>query len=1159
MIIKRLELQGFKSFPERTKIIFHPGITAVIGPNGTGKSNIIDAILWVLGGQRQKALRGEKTEDIIFNGNHKRPALSMAEVIMTLEEGNEELVISHRLFRSGESEYRLNGRPARLKDIQDALWKREVAEKEYFIIEQGSIGLLLTSKPQEKRQLLEEAAGTAFYKEKKKQAQSKLESSEQNLTRLEDILAEVARAKNSLARQAAAAQRYRRLREKVRELRSLVYLKKLNQLEEEQQKINLALQKCHQEESECLAQIKAAEKEISSLRQELWTLGQWLEAVKEEYHNLEARQQRLASEKQGRRIEYLEERKKQANEEIKQLEEEKEVMAQELHLIHVLEQDLARSLQEKLALYEQAKQESKQRESQLEEMSRWLQQTRDEHWQLISRLTEAKNEAGRWEKEMELSLKQESKQRQQIKETEERLIGIKIKIDQNQREIEEREKEKAQREAKLKEKKEQLAETSLEWENIHLQLQEKEKEKEFINYQIQAAKKVIQPESREKEAAPIPGHIGRLLDLIEVDPGFGRLADLCLGETAEALVVPVEALLSQESPSGEGTFYLLPLPGSKPELNLPDHPAVVGCLKEHLHPRDPLTQERMILADTIIVKNLKAALELWIKYPNYNYVTLQGEVLLSSGLLRTGPQSEGFFALKEEIRRLEKELNQKEEELKPLQEKKQEKEEAKKKLESEIEEEKNALSILEKRLRELDKEKGHLRLEESQLLSNQELFNQELEIILQERQSLQASLQEARGNVSLLTQEEAALKQKLQAGEQALAEEEKKNALQAQQAIELKALLEIEQEKKRQARSQAVALEERSQKVSLKIQSLRQQVELWEEEEKRLRHALQEVEEEIKSLRFLAEEKRREISEAEIKFNELRQKDEEKEKWLARQREVYEAKKEERIQQEIARTEVERDLANLEENCWQELRQTIAELRQKTPQKEMFPAEIEDELSQAEEELQKFRAVNLMAEEEYQQQKERYQFLLQQRDDLRASIDSTREAIQKIDEESQQQFLRAMEEINRNFQEVFSLLFRGGTAEVRLLDPDHPLESGAEIMAQPPGKKVQNINLLSGGEKSLASLAFLFSLFRTKPTPFCILDEVDAALDENNVSRFLDLMKRMKAETQFIIITHNYKTMEVADYIYGTTMEEPNVTRLYSVRLERKEESPSPS
>ena len=317
--------------------------------------------------------------------------------------------------------------------------------------------------------------------------------------------------------------------------------------------------------------------------------------------------------------------------------------------------------------------------------------------------------------------------------------------------------------------------------------------------------------------------------------------------------------------------------------------------------------------------------------------------------------------------------------------------------------------------------------------------------------------------------------------------------------------------------------------------------------------------------------------------------------------------REERMRLEIRRAEIERDRVNLEETCWQELKKNLIELRQEieskekqdkettesedisralaeeneaeeteeaaegeteekpkeqkerkrrkpqTPAGELADEELEKELEDINEALLRYRAVNLMAEEEYLEQKKRYDFLIQQKQDLKDSIHATEEAIKKIDEESKTQFITALQEVNKNFQELFALLFRGGTAEVKLLEPDNPLESGVEIIAQPPGKRVQNLTLLSGGEKSLTSLAFLFALFRYKPSPFCILDEVDASLDEANLARFLNLMKAVKHQTQFIIITHNYKSMEVADYIYGTTMEEPNITKVYSVRMERKE------
>jgi len=1156
MIIKKLEIHGFKSFPDRTKIVFHPGITAIIGPNGTGKSNIVDAILWVLGGVRQKALRGEKTEDIIFNGNNRRPALSLAEVTMTLEEGHEELVISHRLFRSGESEYRLNGKPVRLKDIQDTLWKREVAEKDYYIIEQGSIGLLLTSRPQEKRQLLEEAAGTAFYKEKKRQAQLKLEDTEQNLTRLEDIIAEVARTKNSLARQAAAARRYRQLRERIRELRSLLYLKKMSQLELQKKEANLAYQRSLEEEKACLAKIKTMEKEISSLRQELWQLSQQLEKGREEIHSLEGMRQRLEAETQTRRLEFLEERKKQALEEIGQLEEEKNVLDQELNLLKKVEAELESSLKEKRTAFDRARKEWEEFDRIRRQIGANLQKLRDDHLEKVASLTEAKNQLSRLDKELELSLKQENKLRAQMEKATQELNSLQARINEIKNEIEAAEKEKQGKEINLEKARKEKEALQSQLEETREKASAQEKRKEALAYEIEALKKIIE-QTLQPQEKDWPSSWGRLIDLLQAEPGYGHFLDIFLGEAARASVLPAEALFNSELIEFKGLAFVLPPSSLTPKSDLPSHPEIVGWLKNNLHPREPLASRWAEFPEVVIVRNLKAAIELWLKYPDLNFVTLKGEVLLASGLIRTGEKGEGLFTLKEEEQRRQQELLQVEKELIPLQEKWCELEATLRNMENSMEEEKKGLLHLENKLRELEKEKTRLKAQENQLLQNLTLFGRELELLCRDKVQLEARINSVKKETEELTAEENLIREKILEAERSFEEQEEKINRQSQQVMELRALVEIEETKKEHIQHQVKDLELRKINLSQKIQALKLQVEAWEKEEGQLRENLKQMAEKIKSLTAAVENKRQALADLENRYLQLRKEEETREKEISELRNLYERKKDERINQEITRTQIDRDLANLGENCWQELRKTLEELKAESPQKEMFGEEIEAELEKAEEELQKFRAVNLMAEEEYQQQKERYNFLITQRDDLRASIEATREAIEKIDEESKKQFLQALELVNRHFQDIFSFLFRGGVAEIRLTNPENPLESGAEILAQPPGKKLQNINLLSGGEKSLTSLAFLFALFRTRPTPFCILDEVDAALDENNISRFLDLMEEMKATTQFIIVTHNYKTMEVADYIYGTTMEEPNVTTLYSVRLEKKQEAPT--
>jgi chromosome segregation protein len=420
MIIKKLELQGFKSFPERTKVVFHPGITAIVGPNGTGKSNIVDAILWVLGGQRQKGLRGEKTEDIIFNGNAKRPPLGMADVSLGLEHQQEEIVIAHRAFRSGESEYRLNGKAARLKDIQDTLWKRAVAEKEYFVIEQGSVGAILTTKPAEKRALLEEAAGTAFYKDKKKEAQAKLASSEQNLLRLEDVIAEVSRSKNSLQRQAQAAVRYRKLREKIRGLTGLNYRRRLVQLEHRHEETAQLHTGTLNQEKELAAQVKLREKDLADRHREVWELEKAIKEGQEALYQLDSALRRTDTEREGeaKRAGLLLDRGEKAASAAAELEEEVARLDSEFSRRKETLAELTRTIEEKRTASARAAEDSRSVRESFPSLERNIEGLKSLHLQRLFELTELRNENLKVDKELELLARQESKLEAQLAQEE---------------------------------------------------------------------------------------------------------------------------------------------------------------------------------------------------------------------------------------------------------------------------------------------------------------------------------------------------------------------------------------------------------------------------------------------------------------------------------------------------------------------------------------------------------------------------------------------------------------------------------------------------------------------------------------------------------------------------------------------------------------------
>lgn len=1212
MFIKKLEVQGFKSFPERTKILFHPGITAIVGPNGTGKSNIVDGILWVLGGLRLKSVRGDRTEDFIFNGNAKRPPLSMADGVITL--GNEEeLVISHRVFRSGESEYRLNGKAVRLKDIQDELWKHSIGEKEYFVIEQGAIGSFVTSKPQEKRVLIEEAAGTAYYKDKKRQAQNKLESSEQNLIRLEDIIIEVEKSKNSLYRQALAAARVRRLRERQRELTAHHFYRRLRQLERALEEIQASLQEAEAREQQALEAVQEKERELARKRKELWDLEKLLKDRQERTFSLKSQLSRLEGEieRESKRLEYLETSRQKAEadrvelqNEIKILEEEKAAIVTRLAELQKSLEATTIQVEEERAILDEAARLTAAEENLLAGLRR-------EQIQKIQEATEVRNNYYRLEKELELFLKQTEKLARekedylaQNRQVENRLAGLGNELEQARQ-------EKSRLQSDLAGLTENLKRLNDKITTLEENLSQINRKMEETGHQLQALEKIAEVERDSADRNPVPGALGWFSELVEIPEEAAVLFDLFWKEEARAQAFLLEKF-KENIPAGERRTLLLL--SEKPACRVPDsllqEDGVLGLLKQKIKARAGLEKYTSSLPEAVIVRDVLTAVRLWEKYPDFNYITVGGDLLQSSGLLKTGQKKEGLFTLGQEKRRLLQELRSLEAEKEPQLREIESRTGERSALERNLEETRSRLLGIEKKISDLERENKFVSLELQKISTALEILDREEKIQLEEKEALRLKKEEALSGLQAMEAGLEDIKQHIKEKEEALNLAKENLKAEEEKAYQLRSEFNLLQEKISGSRSSLQALDKRHQAITTKLGVLEMEVYTGQEEKERLARLIEELKQKAARLETEARKEEEGLMEQDRLVPGLQKELEEMEARLRELRAEEEKAREEKTRLEIRRAEVERDRVNLEETCWQELKKNLLELRQEiesqgqeagsgtaseeqagglpdeageveeeadetteekvadkaeekprerrrgkppVPARELSDEDLEKELESVRDALQRLRQVNMMAEEEYLEQKKRYDFLIQQRQDLRDSISSTQEAIKKIDEESKNQFLRALEEVNKNFQEIFALLFRGGTAEVKLLEPDNPLESGVEIVAQPPGKRVQNLTLLSGGEKSLTSLAFLFALFRYKPSPFCILDEVDAALDEVNLGRFLNLMKAIKHQTQFIIITHNYKTMEVADYIYGTTMEEPNVTRVYSVKMERKE------
>jgi len=1155
MIIKELEVQGFKSFPERTKIVFHPGITIIVGPNGTGKSNIVDAILWVLGGRRFKS-RSEKIEDVIFHGNENKVPLGLADVNLSLVNDSEKMVISHRLFRSGESEYRLNGKVTRLKDILESLWKKAIAEKEYFTIEQGSIERILTSKPVEKRQFLEEAAGTAYYKDKKRQAQNKLENTEQNLIRLEDIIAEVSREKNSLKRQASAAIRYRRLKEKIRQLAFLNYRKKIDTLEKNKADVASHYNNSLGKEKKIISRVKSEEQKLTAKSREIWNLEKSLKERQDNLFTLKSELNRFNTELENgeERIELFEEKKEKAKLNIDELKEELNSLEKEFTAAEANLAELRQSFKQKKQDLEKADQENRSAQEKMVSQEKRVESLRKTYLQKISEHSELRNEGVKIEKEIELILRQEEKLLSQLEE-EKNLVQDKEKtINQNQKALSQTALLVKEKKKSLKEIEKTQAQTDLSLEKLQERISGIKEKRDRALHQLQVLEKMEEKERGTDLSQDIPESLGFLSEMIEADPEYIPLLDVFWKEEAKSLVIPPQDFLKQlEGRKIKGNFILIPPNKIKdPSPELSRDPRVVGLLKSRLKASSKFKEYLPCLQDAVIVQELKEAIQLWLRFPSHNYLTQKGDLLLSSGLMKVGQKEEGIFVLHQEMKRLKEEVALGEKKIQPLVRELEEMKKEKEKLEGKSKNTTLLLAEAERRFQEVEKGISVEEAEKEKILNNVSLLDRELEILREDKQAITQRNEDFSLEQAKLDEKENNLKKELQTQEEKLALDQGKNKKGEKHFYELKANLELLEEKIRNLEHQIQSQAQRKKTAEAKIGTLQAEIRECDEENLRLREMIKDFAEKKRKSEREKKEKEAESIREEPQLQKFKGEAKKQEEKIQDLKDRHELLKEERVKWEINKAERERDLVNLEENCWQDLKKTLKEVKEEISEEEDIDPHIEEKIEELEEKLQKFSAVNLMAEEEYLIQKKRYDFLLQEKSDLRESIDTTKKAIKKIDQESKTQFLKALAEVNKNFQDVFSLLFEGGAAELKLQDPTTPLESGIEIIAQPPGKKLQNMMLLSGGEKALTSIAFLFALFRYRPTPFCILDEVDAALDDANLARFLELMKKIKNQTQFIIITHNYKTMEVADYIYGTTMAEPSVTNLYSIKLEEK-------
>jgi chromosome segregation protein len=1187
--IRKLELVGFKSFCDRTHIPFNEGVTAIVGPNGCGKSNIADAISWVVGEQSAKSLRTDKMEGVIFNGTQARKPTGFAEVILTLSLANagaipgvpvlnpEGFTVGRRLYRSGESEYYLDGRRCRLKDIQALFEGTGLGPNSYAILEQGRIGQILSSKPAERRSLIEEAARITLFKSRRYSAEMKLEQAQQNLVRAQDIIREVVRQLNSLRRQAAKARRYSRLRE---ELRSIQRLK----IGMEERQIRNRLTDCSARFSNAQEQEQAILSELASAefsREVAWkaccTQEELVNQTRENLSGLKVdagNAQNMLENQETQKLGLIA-RSGELDRELKAIEERDQLVQREMERLS----NSSRSLMDEISV-EQGTLESErakgevlqdailQTETKIDELRSFLltgagrlSDLKNLQARCLEGLDRISARASRLENESQVKSQERTELASQLEKIREDFGRKAARQKEVASELEGLETRAAQLSARV----DQVAEEAAAQVNEHSLMQHRfssleEVERRRSNYS-EGVQKYL--------STRIPGEefsqAKTLADHIETDPAYEAAMEDYLNDPLQYILVEnrEDAVHSVERLKriGAGKCTFMTLRNGHSHLSAESRPqlsgdGIVGYLDNLLHMNEEVRSafERALpeYASTIMVSDLNTAFRVAENAPGANFLTLAGESYSPRGTLSAVGERKsmaGFLALKREKRELSKKLNALSEKIQAT---RQELANLKREQASVAEFIKTCTAEMRKLEIETaltEHEIAKLEGELAKISQAENVANSELAQLKAEKEDFESKLKEAAVHIAEIEQrsgtgseELVELNTRLQSLRAEIAAHSKElGVLVSAHAVKQERRFGMESDLKRLA-SESDDVRNRAKVNRSEAATALKRIEELEAVQQEVRTRIEDCNRAIRETGAELEEKQRELSTQRAALAGF----EEQLRGLHSSREEA---MNVRSKIEIEKTRLESDFEHLERSCQEEFHLSISEVVADIQDQEWERdyEEVSQSHDRLREIIENFGAINMRALEEYKELDQRYQFLNGQRLDIEKSIADTQKAISEINRRSVEQFEEAFQAIRKNFQESFQILFGGGQCDLKLLDDADVLESGIDIIAQPPGKRLQNVLLLSGGEKALTALALLIAIFRYRPSPVCVLDEVDAPLDDANVNRFTRLIAELSHETQFIIITHNKNTMEIAQSLYGVTMEEPGVSKIIGV------------
>ena len=1181
MYLKRLELQGFKSFADKTILEFKPGITAVIGPNGSGKSNISDSIRWVLGEQSMKSLRGAKAEDIIFAGTQNRKSLGFAEAQIVIDNSDgklpieyNEVTVTRKLYRSGETGYFINKVPCRLKDILELFMDTGIGKDGYSIIGQGKIDEILSNKSEDRRHIFEEAAGIVKYRTRKAESEKKLEQTKLNLLRINDILSEIEGQLDPLKLQSEKAKRFLSLREELKSIEVGLFVYNINSYKEKLDQIVKDLEILTSQEAEENIKLEATQADKEALKTRIDELIAEIESVQNIGFESKTKIEQINSQisisnerilNNNSNIERLENEIADLKNRINDFNDEKESKLSKKENLSKNKEKFENELKEKEEELAKLSAKLSAKELEIEDKKKKVETDTDARYERLA-------EINTYDVNYENLEKTKKNVKQELQTTISELDANRIKKQEISKEfldIDNTRNKAIKTLTEMKNKKEEATNVINEFDEKINKLTAEyrmkdsrckfltETEKEKDGY-MKSVKSLLL--ACEQNAGLNSGVEGVLASLISVEKKYETAIEMCLGASMQNIVTKDEQdakkLIEYLRQNNLGRASFLPISsvhGKKlDKITTKNIEGIIGIASD-LIKYDKKYQDIILnlLGRTVIVENMDSAITL-AKANNYSFriVTLAGDVINPSGAISGGSVAQktvNILGRSREIEELKTKLAQIDSEIKKVTK---EKEDYASNYADIIEKS----AKLEKELQEIEinyaTKHQELEMIENQISKLEEKMNKlkkQLEDIEQEKKNIEASKEGTKQVVANLEKEIAELNEEIK--QFALANKDDQTYIDNLNTdiTDLKISVSSFDESGLSIDEMIARIDNDIQNANNSIESKQQEIENTKQETAKTEQSILDLGKEIDKIKS-------EVSNSSEKIETLKQEKQEKNEMLEKveskieeQYGILNGLKEQIIKVENKKAKQEQDIEDLINKLWEEYEITPNNAGDyKKPENVQMAQKKTNELRK---EIADLGSINIDAIEDYKKLKERYDFTNEQRYDLEESISKLRNVISEMTVTMQKQFAEKFKQINKNFNEVFAELFGGGKAELILEDEANILECGIDIRVQPPGKKLQNMMLLSGGEKALTAIAILFAILKINPAPFCILDEIEAALDDVNVGRYAMYLKKFSQDTQFLVITHRKGTMEIADTVYGVTMEEKGISKLLSMRL----------